>query len=310
MPTNDPRPTKAQRRDEARAKALQMRQEQERRARRTKILTASLLVVVVAAVAVVVGITIRNNAETEAKYGNVVYGGNESQVVAPKLADVTAPSTANDKGGIPVSAAGVGEQGEDDVVVTVFFDFMCPYCGMFDTANAADLKELAATDGVTIDYRVVSFLDGQSKGTSFSTRAANALAVVADKSPEQVQDFITALYEKQPKEGTTGLTDDEIADLAVGVGVPQDVADTFTDTVDGTFEVGEDAVEKTGEWRTFAPWVSAATHKAQTDRGAKFGTPTVLIDGQEWPGEGEDKGGLYQQGPLRAAVEAALAAKG
>lgn len=309
MPTNDPRPTKSQRRDEARAKALQMRQEQERRARRTKIVTASLLVAVFAAVAVVVGITIKNNAETEARYSDVVYGGSESQVVAPTLADVTSPSTANDKGGIPVSAAGVGEQGADDVVVSVYFDFMCPYCGMFDAANAADLEELASQDGVTVDYRVVSFLDSQSKGSSFSTRAANALAVVADKSSEHVQDFITVLYENQPKEGTVGLTDKEIADLAVGVGVPQDVADTFTDTVDGTFEVGKDAVEKTGTWRTFAPWVSAATQQMAIDRGA-VGTPTVLIDGQEWPGEGEDKGGLYQQGPLRAAVEAALAAKG
>ncbi len=309
MPTNDPRPTKAQRRDEARAKALQMRQEQERRARRTKILTASLLVVVIAAVGVFVGVTIKNNAETEAKYSDVVYGGNESQVVAPKLADVTAPSTANDKGGIPVSAAGVGEQGADDVVVTVYFDFMCPYCGMFDAANAADLEELAASDGVTVDYRPVSFLDGQSKGTSFSTRAANALAVVADKSPEHIQDFITAMYESEPKEGTTGLTDDKIAEIAVGVGVPQDVADTFTDTVDGTFEVGKDAEEKTGTWRTFAPWVTAATQQMAIDRG-EVGTPTVLIDGQEWPGEGEDKGALYQQGPLRAAVESALAAKG
>ena len=149
----------------------------------------------------------------------------------------------------------------------------------------------------------------QSKGSSFSTRTANALAVVADKSPEQVQDFITALYENQPKEGTTGLTDEKIAELAVGVGVPQDVADTFTDTVDGTFEVGEDAVEKTGTWRTFAPWVSAATQQMGIDLG-RVGTPTVLIDGQKWPGEGDDPGGLYQQGPLRAAVEAALAAKG
>jgi len=308
VPTNDPRPTKSQRRDEARAKALQMRQEQERRARRTKILTASLLVVVVAAVAAVVAITIKNNAETEARYGSVVYGGKESQVVAPKLADVQAPSTANESGGIPVSADGVGEQGADDVVVTIYFDFMCPYCGMFDTANASDLEDLVAGGGVTVDYRPISFLDGTSKGTSYSTRAANALAVVADKSPEHVQAFIKALFENQPSEGTAGLTDAEIADLAVEVGVPQEVADTFDATVEGTFQVGEDAEEKTGTWRTFAPWVSAATQQMAVDRG-KVGTPTVLIDGQEWPGEGEDKGGLYQQGPLRAAVEAALAAK-
>ena len=38
MPTNDPRPTKAVRRDEARAKAAQMRKEQERKAKRNRLL--------------------------------------------------------------------------------------------------------------------------------------------------------------------------------------------------------------------------------------------------------------------------------
>ncbi|GEA85593.1 DSBA oxidoreductase [Cellulomonas sp. A375-1] len=309
MPTNDPKPTKSQRRDEARAKALQMRQQQERKAKRTKILSASLLLLVVAAVAVVVAITIRGNADREARYGTVVYGGSSAQVVAPLLADVTAPATANDKGGIPVSAAGVGKTSPDDVNVTIYFDFMCPYCGMFDAANSADLEALAAEDGVTIEYRPISFLDSQSKGTSYSTRAANAAAIVADKAPEKFTAFVTALFSAQPKEGTTGPTDDEIAELAVGVGVPQDVADTFTDTVEGTYEVGEPAEERTGEWRTFAPWVSAATHQMQLDRG-KVGTPTVTIDGQDWPGAEGDNGLLYQQGPLKEAVEAALAAKG
>ena len=309
MPTNDPKPTKAQRRDEARVKALQMRKDQERKARRTKILSASLLVLVIAAVAVVVGITIKGNSEREAKFGSVVYGGTTSQVVAPLLEDVTAPATANDKGGIPVSAAGVGKSGEDDVTVTIYFDFMCPYCGMFDAANSADLEELAAQDGVTIEYRPISFLDAQSKGTSYSTRAANAAAVVADKSPEHFTAFVTALFENEPKEGSAGPTDAEIADIAIEVGVPKDVTETFTDTVDGTYEVGESKTEQTGTWRTFAPWVSAATHQMQLDRG-KVGTPTVLIDGQDWPGSEGDNSLMYQQGPLKQAVEAALAAKG
>lgn len=308
MPTNDPKPTKAQRREEARVKAQQMRQQQERKARRTKILSAGLLTLVVVAVAVVVGITIKDNSEREARYGSVVYGGSSAQVVAPVLADVTAPSTANDAGGIPVSAAGVGEQGADDVVVTVYFDFMCPYCGLFDTANSADLEALAAEDGVTVDYRPISFLDSQSKGTSFSTRAANAAAVVADKSPEHFAEFVTALFKNQPKEGTAGPTDDEIEDIAIEVGVPQDVAATFTDTVEGTYEVGEDKEQRTGTWRTFAPWVSAATQQMQIDLG-RVGTPTILIDGQKWPAEDGDQGLLYQQGPLKEAVEAAVAAK-
>ncbi len=175
---------------------------------------------------------------------------------------------------------------------------MCPYCGQFDQANSADLDALVQEDGVTIDYRPLSFLDGNSKGTHYSTRAGNALAVVADQDGEHFTAFLTALYANQPAEGSEGLTDDEIADLAVGVGVPQDVADQFLSVVDGTFTTSGSDEEKTGTWRTFAPWIMAATSQADTDLGG-ISTPTVLIDGQDWPADGEDKSQLYVAGPSR-----------
>lgn len=309
MPTNDPKPSKAQRQADARAKAAQLRKEQERRARRNKIVSISVLVVAVLAVVGIVGFTLKTQRDNEARYSSAVYGGGAEQVVAPALADVPAPSTASDVGGIPVSAAGVGEQGADDVVVTIYYDFMCPYCGQFDAANSADLEELAAQDGVTIDYRPIAFLDEASKGTNYSSRAANAAAVVADQDPEHFTAFTTALYENQPEEGTTGLSDDEIRDIAVEAGVPAAVADTFTDTVEGTFAQGESQTEQTGTWRTFAAWVAAATNQMRTDQPGA-GTPTVLIDGAKWPGEGEDGNALYVEGQLKAAVDAAVAAKG
>lgn len=310
MPTNDPKPTKAQRQADARAKAAQLRKEQERQARRNKIVSISVLVVVVLAAVAVVGFTLKTQKDNEARYSSAVFGAGAQNVVAPALADVPAPSTASDEGGIPVSAAGVGETGADDVVVTIYFDFMCPYCGQFDEANSADLEALAAEDGVTIDYRPISFLDAQSKGTNYSSRAANAAAVVADQDGEHFSAFVTGLYENQPSEGSTGLSDDEIRDIAVEAGVPAAVADTFTDTVEGTYTVADDETEKTGTWRTFAAWVAAATNQMRLDMGERFGTPTVLIDGEKWPGEGGDAGALYVQGELKAAVEAAVAAKG
>ena len=54
MPTNDPRPTKAVRRDEARAKAAQMRKEQERKAKRNRIVGVAILVVAVLGLAFVI----------------------------------------------------------------------------------------------------------------------------------------------------------------------------------------------------------------------------------------------------------------
>lgn len=306
MPTNDPRPTKAERREDARAKALAMRQEQERRAKRNRLLAIGGLVVAVAVLAVVVIAIVRQGAERAEAYGSVQYGGGE-QTVVPSLDEVEAPATALE-GGIPVSAAGVGETTEDATTVEVYFDFMCPYCGQFDAANSADLEALAQEEGITVVYKPISFLDGTSQGTFFSTRAANALAVVADGSPEHVADFITAMYENQPEEGSSGLSDAEIGEIAEGVGVPADVVEQFTATVDGTYEATTDdgTEEREGTWRTFAPWVAAATEQANTDLGG-ISTPSVLINGEKWPASQNEQGLLYQPGPLAEAVRAAAA---
>src|SRR4051794_36828804 len=145
MPTNDPRPTKAVRRDEARAKAAQMRKEQERKAKRNRILAITGLVVAVAALVAVVFSILSQNKANEAANSNVTYGQGAENVVAPALADVTAPAPANDNGGIPVSGKGgdaVGTVGDGDVDLTIYFDYMCPYCGQFDEINADDLDAM------------------------------------------------------------------------------------------------------------------------------------------------------------------------
>lgn len=296
MPTNEPRPTKAVRRDEARAKAAQMRKEQERKAKRNRILAITGLAVAVVALVAVAFTIVNQNKANEAANSDVVYGQGAENVVAPLLADVTSPAPANDKGGIPVSADGVGSVGDGDVDLTIYFDYMCPYCGQFDATNAADLDAMIEEGGVTVTYHPISILDRLSAGSSYSTRTANATAIVADQAPEQLTAFVTALFEDQPAEGTSGRTDAEIAEVAESVGVPAEVTATFTDTEDGTFATqDEDAVE--GTWRTFAPWVAAATNQAGIDL-PKLSTPAVLINGTDFSG-------WQTPGALKQAVEAA-----
>src|SRR5690606_36334013 len=103
----------------------------------------------------------------------------------------------------------------------------------------------------------ISILDHYSQGSKFSTRAANAAATVADAAPEQVVPFLSAMYENQPSEGTTGLSDEQIAQIAIDVGVPEDVAGTFADG-------------------RFTKWVIAATDKSSQD--GVPGTPAVMVD--------------------------------
>ena len=283
MSSTTPKPSKAERRDQAREQARQLREQQQKRERRSRILAISGLSAAVIALIVVIALILGNRPEPAA---GVVYTGDDAETLT--LADVTAPSTTESNGAIPVRADGVaGEPAEDgDVVVLVYFDYMCPYCGKFEAANDSELKTLREAGGVTVEYHIISFLDGQSAGGQYSTRAANASAVVADGAPEAWSDFHSALFESEPTEGTQGLSDKELADIATDAGVPQDVVDRFTVAADD------------GDWRIFAPWVVANTNTAATDLG-KLSTPTVLIDGEQFTGD------MYTAGPLTAAVEAA-----
>ncbi|ROS25838.1 thioredoxin domain-containing protein [Cellulomonas sp. PhB150] len=299
MPTNDPKPSKNQRRDEAREKARLLRIEQERKAKRTRIAVIAFGAVIVVALAGVVGFIVKTNNDKAEQYGNVAYGGGGSDVVPPALADVTAPSTATGAF-IPVSKAGVGEAGDGDTTVSVYFDTQCPICQQFDAINGADLDALAKEDGITVKYFPVSFLDSVSSGTYYSSRAANAVSIVADKDPEHFTPFLTALYADQPAENSDGLPDEKIAEIATSAGVPTSVSDTFTDTVTGTYKVNGSDAEKSGTWRTFSPWIAANTEEMKTVIG-KVSTPTILIDDKEFAGSWQNPG------ELKAAVEAAAA---
>ncbi|GAA3795001.1 DsbA family protein [Cellulomonas soli] len=299
MPSNDPRQSKAERRDAARDKAAQLRKQQQAAAKRNRILAISGLGVAVIALGVVITMILRQGAANEVTYADIAYGNGGDSVVAPALTDVPAPAAGDDSGGIPVSSDGVGSVGDGDVVVQVYMDFMCPYCGQFDVANSADLDAFVESGDVTVVYHVLSFLDGNSQGTFYSTRAANASTIVADQAPEQYTAFIAALYANQPAENTEGLTDVEIGQLALDAGVPQSVVDTFTDTVDGTFTTQDDDTEQQGTWRTYAPWAAAVTGQALTDLG-KISTPTILIDGEKFTGD------FTSAGPLSDAITAAI----
>ena len=308
MPTNEPRPSKAQRRDDARAKALQMRQEQKRKERRNRMLAIGGLVLAVVVLIGVVVTVLVNNKSTKDAYGKVAFGGTDTNATAPSLDSVTKPTVADANGGIPVSAAGVGKAGANDTTLTVYFDLQCPACQQFDSVNSADLDTLSKEPGVTVVFQPLNFLDRSSLGTFYSTRAANALMIVADQDPTHFMPLITAFYKDQPAENTKGLTDAKIADIAKGVGVPDSVTAHFTDTVSGTYQSG--SATKNGTWRTFAPFLAAATQHANDTLGG-IATPSVFIDGKQVGGQNDSDAGFYlTPGALLAKVNAAKAAKG
>lgn len=162
--------------------------------------------------------------------------------------------------------------------VEIYLDYMCPACGQFEQANGHELDRLIQAGTAKVELRPISFLDRTSQGTRYSTRAANAMATVADRAPDRVWAFNNALYDNQPREGTRGLSDQQIAELATRAGVGRDVVDAFDD-------------------RVYEPWVAKVTETA-FGTGVQ-GTPTVKINGTVF------KGDVYRAGPLTQAIEAA-----
>ncbi len=184
---------------------------------------------------------------------------------------VVAPGNVTATGAIPIGSATA------PVKVEIYLDYMCPFCGRFERANSSELERLVAEGTVRVELYALSFLDKTSLGTKYSTRAANAVATVADRAPDRVLAFNAALFSRQPNEGSAGLSDSDIAALAQSVGVAGDVVDSFAA---GTFQ----------------PWIAEVTDAAFGN--GISGTPTVKINGKVYQGD------LYTAGPLTQAINA------
>ena len=240
--------SKTERREAARKEAERLRKIQaakEKRSRRILILVVAAVLALIIAAVVVIAI----------------------QANRTLLSDFEGPTPDGSDlhGGIPVGADGAGSRNEGAPELDVYLDFMCPHCGSFEQVNGEDLAQAAADGEVTVIYHPVSYLG------EYSARAATAFAEVANSAPENAVDFMNALFANQPTEGGSGLTDEQIAEIAVEAGVPQDVVDTFADG-------------------TYAEWVQVASDQARRD-GAS-GTPTVMLDGDEWGGNWSNPGEL------------------
>ena len=238
---SSPKPTKAAA-SVARERAQELKARERRAQRRNYGLAAAAVLAVIALFA-------------------LLYNFISSTGGVPDSGTLTPLSVADESGGILVNADGSlgGTPPEGAVRLDIYLDLMCPNCRTFEDINGADLRDLREQGTVATYYHPVSILDRLARGSGYSTRAASALATVAEYDPARFEPFLLALFENQPEENTTGLTNAEIAQIATGVGVPEDVVARFKD----------------GE---FTQWVAAATEKASVD--GLGGTPWVRIDQQ------------------------------
>jgi len=155
--------------------------------------------------------------------------------------------------------------------VKLYVDYMCQNCGSFLQKNGPQLRAFVDSGAATVEIHPIAVLTTKSAGTQYSLRAADAAACVAEFSPNSFFDFNQALFVRQPKEGSAGLSDRQILVRA------QKAKVTHLDEV-------RDCMKD----QRFRPWVQSATSRALNGPlpGAGLAsitqTPTILVNGKQF----------------------------
>jgi protein-disulfide isomerase len=158
------------------------------------------------------------------------------------------------------------------VNIVSYVDYQCPICQSFEATNSTQIQQWVEAGYATIEFHPIAILDRESQGMKYSSRAANAVACVANYQPAAYYAVNTALFVGQPKELSTGLTDKQLITIVQGAGATDpSIPDCVTS-------------------QKFASWVSDATNRAlkgplpNSTVSALQGTPTVIVNGKLYSG--------------------------
>lgn len=268
------RPTKNERRQQAREQTKAAREQQQKKEKRNRLFLQGGIVAAIVAIAVVVTLVIVQSAKPEGPGPlNMASGG---AVFEADFQVAATPARAASEEPIPTTV----NRDKLPLDIVIYVDYMCPYCGIFEQTNEALLNDLVGSGQATVELQILTMLNEQSLGTNYSTRAANAFGCVVNYSPEHAWKFHSALLsaEVQPAEATTGLSDEQLLAQIEKAGA--DVKGEITKCVEN---------------QTFAKFMNAASDRAATGpipniaEGSELAsvrsTPTVIVNGVPVPSE-------------------------
>lgn len=166
---------------------------------------------------------------------------------------------------------------EATVDIHIYVDYLSPGAGEFERANARQLASWIEEGAAKVVYHPVALLTASSNGTKYSARAAGAAACVATYSPDQFYAYNHELLVRQPAVDSDGKSDQELADLAVAVGI------------DNIKQVRTCIDEK-----DFTAWAKDATTRALegplpgSEGLTLVNAPMIVINGQAYVGSLKD----------------------
>ena len=274
--------TRAQR-EAQRAWNAKVQAEQEAKERRQQtILGATVVAVIIVIIAVVAGVIWYKNRPVDTSALK-----SEVDKVAIK------PASATDDYGFLISKNGINKPVEGVPTVEFYMDFICPGCGNMERSTGETTTKLVQAGQINLEVHPLSFMDRYSTD-NYSTRAAGAAINVAEKDPEHLLAFISAMYAQdfQPQEGSNyvATSDEQIQQQAIKAGVSADVAATITE----------------GQ---YADWLAAETQvtinrkelaNVSGQYKGQVSTPIVTVNGTYWDWPSVDTGTTLAQGLLKA----------
>jgi len=176
-------------------------------------------------------------------------------------------SAVNPDPGTPPTGANIEQEtgailvGDGEDRLDTYIDFMCPICGQFEQVYGPEIEGLVDEGAITLGLHPISILDRYSQGTEYSTRAANAMYCVAEADGDAALPFMRTMFANQPAEGTAGLTDEQLIEIAGSVGVT--------------------AIDECVTGGAYSDFVTAMTKKTPIQPGSQgIGTPTVAVNGE------------------------------
>ena len=308
--------SKNERRTQAREQARIAREAEKKREKRRRLYVQGGVVLGVIAILAIVGLVLTQSLKPAGPgpknmaSGAAVFTKDLKVVPSAALSDPkaerVAPETNRDE--LPLD-------------VTVYVDYMCPACGNFEAQNGVMLENYVGSGDANLAVYPINFLDGQSLGTKYSTRAANAFGCVVEQQPDVAFELHKRLLspEVQPSEGTPGLDDKELLKQAEAAGAEptQELQRCIQERPFGGFFSENYAAASEGIWglaegqRLLQP--SSATELQPEGKPQRLvSTPLVLVNGQQWS-EGRDgsletfmlkiKGEIEQAGAAEVATD-------